>query len=240
MTLPTQTQPPPHPPAGSSSSVNSLIARLPRDVQQRLLADATRLSIHREDVLSEAGSRNAWTYLLCSGLASLQTMTEDGDSVEVAMVGSEGIIGLPFAGPDTLAQHRAVVVIPGEAMRVRSDVVHTEFERTPALQRTLLQYWYALMAEMTQASACHRFHTARQRLARWLLAASDRTNSSRIEMTQERLAQALGTQRTGVTAASVALQDAGAIRARHGRITIVDRRRIEAMACECYRLTRCG
>jgi CRP-like cAMP-binding protein len=83
-------------------------------------------------------------------------------------------------------------------------------------------------------SACHRFHTAHQRLARWLLMASDRTRSSRVELTQEQLAHVLGLQRTGVTVANVALQDAGAIRSRHGRITIVDRKRLENLACECY------
>ena len=94
------------------------------------------------------------------------------------------------------------------------------------------------MTDIAQGSACHRFHTARQRLARWLLSASDRTQSVRIELTQERLAQALGLQRTGVTVASVALQDAGAIKSRHGRITIIDRRRTESLACECYRMRR--
>jgi CRP-like cAMP-binding protein len=92
--------------------------------------------------------------------------------------------------------------------------------------------------EIAQGFACHRFHTARQRLARWLLSASDRTQSVRIELTQERLAQAIGLQRTGVTVASVALQDAGDIKSRHGRITMIDRRRLESRACECYRFGR--
>jgi CRP-like cAMP-binding protein len=102
----------------------------------------------------------------------------------------------------------------------------------------LFQYAHALIGEMAQGRACHRFHTARQRLARWLLTVSDRTQSARIDMTQVRLGQALGLQRTGATAASIALQDLGAITARHGRITILDRRRMESAACECYRRDR--
>jgi CRP-like cAMP-binding protein len=161
-------------------------------------------------------------------------MTRDGETVEVAMVGKEGVAGLPPSSAHAVAPHTAVVVMAGEACRLPVDAWQTECERSASLQRALVQYWQLIMIEMAQGSACHRFHNARQRLARWLLSASDRTQSSRIEMTQEHLAQALGLQRTCVTVASVALQDAGGIRSRHGRITILDRRRIEAMACECY------
>jgi len=91
-----------------------------------------------------------------------------------------------------------------------------------------------MIGEIANGSACHRFHTARQRLARWLLMASDKIQSSRIELTQEQLAEILGLQRTGVTVANVALQDAGAITSRHGRIRIVDRVRLQTAACECY------
>jgi CRP-like cAMP-binding protein len=225
-------------PAARPSATNTLLAQLPRDVQQRLLSHGTRVPLNKEAVLTEAGMPVAWVFLPCSGLVSLQTMTQDGETVEVAMVGHEGVAGLPLAAASAVAPHTAVVVIPGEAHRLRADAVQTEFERSAPLQRALIQYWHVLMTEIAQGSACHRFHTARQRLARWLLSASDRTQSVRIELTQERLAQALGLQRTGVTVASVALQDAGAIKSRHGRITIIDRRRTETMACECYSMGR--
>ena len=217
---------------------NTLLSRLPKDAQQRLLSHCTRVPLDKHELLSETGTPVKWAYLPCSGVVSLQTMTEDAESVEVAMVGSEGLVGLPMASTSDLCPHTAVVVIPGDALRLRPDVLQAEFERNPALQRVLVHYWHALITDIAQGSVCHRFHTARQRLARWLLSASDRTQSARIQMTQERLGQALGLQRTGVTAASVALQDAGAIKSRHGLITILDRRRIESMACECYRLSR--
>jgi CRP-like cAMP-binding protein len=162
-------------------------------------------------------------------------MTEDGETVEVAMVGREGVVGLPGAATSPYA---VVVALPGEALRLRAETLQNECQRDLALQRILTQYWLALMADIAQGSVCHRFHSARQRLARWLLSASDRTASPRIDMTQERLGQALGLQRTGVTVASVALQDTGAIKSRHGRITIVDRHRLETLACECYRVRR--
>lgn len=211
-----------------------LMARLPLETQQRLVSQCTRVTLTKGQLLTEAGAELTWSYLLSSGLVSLQTMTEDGDSVEVAMIGSEGIVGLPLGATSPIL-HTAIVVIPGDAFRVRADVLQREFESDATVRRAMIQYWHELTMLIAQGSVCHRFHTARQRLASWLLAAADRTQSLRIQMTQERLGDALGLQRTGVTAASIALQDAGAIKARHGRITIVDRGRVEAMACECYR-----
>ncbi len=226
-----------HPPA-ALPAMNGLLTRLPRDVQQRLIALSTRVSLRKDASLAEAGSPVTSVYLPCSGLVSLQTMTQYAESVEIAMVGKEGIAGLPLASAAAVAPHTSVVVIPGEAYRLRVDAWQTEFERSTSLQRAVVQYWQVMMIEIAQGSACHRFHTARQRLARWLLSASDRTQSLRIEMTHERLAQSLGLQRTRVTLASLALQDAGAIKSRRGRITILDRRRVETLACECYRQCR--
>ena len=159
-------------------------------------------------------------------------MTQDGNSVEVSMVGREGVATLPCIG-DATAAYATIVTAPGDALRLRADALQSECERTPVLQRALAQHWHLMMSEIANGSACHRFHTARQRLARWLLTASARIQSSHIELTQEQLAGILGLQRTGVTVASVALQDAGAITARHGRIRIIDRSRLQHAACEC-------
>ena len=216
---------------------NALIARLPNETQQQLLAHCTSVALTRHATLIEAGSTEEWTYLPSSGLVSLQTTTEDAASVEVALIGREGVVGLNGAS-DHESACSAVVIVPGDAFRLRSAALRAECERSPVLQRVLFQYAHALIGEMAQGNACHRFHTARQRLARWLLTVSDRTQSARIDMTQVRLGQALGLQRTGATAASIALQDLGAIKARHGRITIHDRRRMESAACECYRRDR--
>ena len=222
-------------PAPTVSTRRSLMARLPLETQQRLVSQCTRVQLTKGQRLTEAGTELTWSYLLSSGLVSLQTMTEEGDSVEIAMIGSDGIVGLPL-GATSPIPHTAIVVIHGDAFRVRADVLRREFESDASVRHVMIQYWHELTMLIAQGSVCHRFHTARQRLASWLLAAADRTHSLRIQMTQERLGDALGLQRTGVTTASIALQDAGAIRARHGRITIVDRGRVEAMACECYRL----
>ena len=220
-------------PAGARPAFNRLVAGLPGDVQQRLTGLGARVPLEKSAVLIEAGAQHTYVYFPCSGLLSLQTMTQDGNSVEVAMVGREGIAALPLSG-STTAAYTTIVTVAGDALRLRADTLQAECERNVPLQRALIQQWHRLMSDIAIGSGCHRFHTARQRLARWLLMASDRIQSSRIELTQEQLAEILGLQRTGVTVANVALQDTGAITSRHGRIRIVDRARLQQSACECY------
>lgn len=220
-------------PRAAPQSGNRLLASLPADVQQRVQAISTRVALEKAAVLVDAGAAQTHVYFPCSGLLSLQTMTQDGNSVEVVMVSREGVATLPFTA-DTTAAYATVVTAAGEALRVRADALQTECDRTPTLQRALMRHWNRMMSEIANGSACNRFHTARQRLARWLLTASERIQSSHLELTQEELAQILGLQRTGVTVASVALQDAGAIAARHGRIRILDRSRLQHASCECY------
>lgn len=219
---------------------NHLLRLMPGDSRTRLLSQSTRVPLKQEAELCEAGSRQEWSYFPCSGLVSLQTMTTAGESIEIAMVGREGMIGPIPCATNQVTPYTVVVSLPGEAFRLRSESLLAEFDRSAPCRRALLTWSQQFLHAVAQGSACHRFHTARQRLARWILTASDRTGSSRIEMTQEHLAQRLGLQRTCVTTASVDLQDTGAIRSRHGRITIADRRRLEAAACECYCLTRSG
>lgn len=201
----------------------------------RILKDATRAAIWKDQLLADE-SRQLWTYLPCSGLVSVQALTEEGNSIEIAMVGREGLIGqvpgIPTPGPS----YRAVVSFAGETLRVRTDVLMLEFEQVAAARQVLLARWSLFLAEIAQSSACHRFHPARQRLARWLLTATDRTGLTRLCVTQKDLAPRLGLRRSWVSTASLALQNAGAIGARHGRIVVLDRLRLERAACECYRL----
>jgi len=228
------TQPAPRLATDVAPGANALLARLAKEAQQPVLAHATRVALARHDVLAAAGEPPKWAYFLCSGLVSVQTIMEDAASVEVALLGREGIV-CPQLMPGADTAVTSVVIVAGEAWRLRADALQAECERSAPLQRVLLQYSHALVAEMFQRSACLTFHTARQRLAKWLLTVSDRTHSARIDMTQDRLGQVLGLQRTGVNAASIALQDLGVIKARHGHITILDRRRMQEVACECGR-----
>jgi CRP-like cAMP-binding protein len=221
-------------PALPRPNSNGVLAALPADVQQRLIARAARVPLERCAVLIEAGAPQPHVYLPCSGLLSLQTRTQDGNSIEVAMVGREGIAALPAIG-GTTAAYTTVVTVSGEALCLRADALQAECEHNVPLQRRLLHQWHAMIGEIANGSACHRFHSARQRLARWLLMASDRIQSSGIELTQAQLSEILGLHRTVVTAANVALQDAGAVASRYGRVRVADRVRLQQAACECYR-----
>ena len=221
-------------PATLGPAVNRLLASLPADLQHGINTAGSRVALEKSAVLIAAGAPHTHVYFPCSGLLSLQTMTQDGNSVEVAMVGREGVTPPLAALAGTPAAYTTAVTVAGEALRLRADALQAECDRHPVLQRAMWKHWHAVLSEIALGSACHCFHTARQRLARWLLTASDRTQSSRLELTHEQLAEVLGVQRTGVTIANVALQDAGAISSRHGRIRIIDRARLQTVSCECY------
>jgi CRP-like cAMP-binding protein len=213
--------------------VNRLLGSLPPNLQQRLNDLGSRVALEKSAVLIEAGAQQTQVYFLCSGLVSLQMMTPDGNSVEVAMVGREGV-SPPLALASTPAAYTTIVTVAGDALRITADALQAECDRDPALQRALMRQWHTMMSEIALGSACHRFHSSRQRLARWLLVASERIQSSRIELTQQQLGDVLGLVRTNVTIASLDLQDAGAVASRHGRIRIIDRARLQTASCECY------
>lgn len=224
-------------PAALHPQANRLLGSLPGDLKQRIDRTGSHVTLKKSAVLIDAGAQHTHVYFPCSGLLSLQTMTQDGNSVEVAMVGREGVTPTVAAIAGAPAAYTTVVTVAGEALRLGADALQAECDRYPPLQRALWKQWHAVLSEMALGSACHCFHTARQRLARWLLTASDRIQSSRLDLTHEQLAEVLGLQRTGVCVASVALEDAGAISSRYGRIRIIDRSRLRTVSCECYHKT---
>jgi CRP-like cAMP-binding protein len=189
-------------------------------------------------MLQEAGSPIEVVLFPTSCVLSLQTLTEDGAMVEVAMIGREGVIGFPGGYDAPESPYAVAVQFAGQALRLRPDVLRGEFDHSPAVRHVMVGYWQALLAEVARGSACHCFHTAQQRLSRWLLTASDRTQSRAVDMTHEEFASILGLPRTRITASALALKDGGAIRYRHGHVTILDRSQLERTACECYRAGR--
>jgi CRP-like cAMP-binding protein len=171
-------------------------------------------------------------------MVSLLSMTQTGDSVEVATVGSEGMIGLPIVVSSAPAPYSVAVQLRTDVPRLSAETLRLELTRGSVLHHILLRYLHSLVGHMAQTAVCYRFHTARQRLCRWLLAAADRADSDTLELTQQLLAQTLGLPRTRVTAIAVELQDEGAIRCRHGHITILNRPGLMAASCECYGILR--
>ena len=204
-------------------------------------ADYLRLKPYLQDVvlvqgavLQEPGERVVYVYFPQSGMISILAIMANGDAIETAMVGSEGTLGA-FAGVGPWrAVSRAVVQIPGRAVRILATQFQTIFHAAEGIQRAVLQFKEALLSQVQQTAACNALHGAGQRLCRWLLHTHDRIDDDVIPLTQEFLSQMLGVTRTTVTEIARELQTAGLIRYSRGRIVVLDRGRLEEMACECY------
>ena len=195
-----------------------------------------RVHLPRGKVLFEAGDLIRHAHFPMNGVVSLLGMTEDGETVEVAMVGTEGMLGVPIVLRVGLTLHRSMVHIQADALRLSSDILRTEFNRNGQFQDLLLRYTHTLLAQLTQSAVCNRFHTVEARLGRWLLVIYDRVRRETFYLTQEFISHMLGTPRTVVTIAANKLQDAGFIHYRRGKITILNRQGLESAACECYRV----
>ncbi len=186
----------------------------------------------------EAGGPLRYVYFPTTSIVSLLYVMENGASAEIAIVGNEGLLGISlFMGGETTPS-RAVVQGAGHAFRLRAELLKTEFRRFGPTMHLLLRYTQALITQMAQTAVCNRHHSVDQQLCRWLLLSLDRLQTNELSMTQELIANMLGVRRGGVTQAAGALQDAGLIRHRRGRITIIDRLGLEARSCECYHLVK--
>ncbi|MFN2644883.1 MAG: Crp/Fnr family transcriptional regulator, partial [Burkholderiales bacterium] len=182
----------------------------------------------------EAGATQGYVYFPTSGIVSLLYVLENGSSAEIAVTGNEGLVGISlFMGGETTPS-RAAVQSAGEAYRLKAQVLKKVFENGGALQHLLLRYTQALITQMMQTAVCNRHHAVDQQLCRWLLLSLDRLPSNELVMTQELIANMLGVRREGVTEAAGKLQADGLIEYSRGRITVLDRARLERRVCECY------
>jgi CRP-like cAMP-binding protein len=186
-------------------------------------------------ILHEAGERIQFAYFLNDGLASLVVLTRDGRSVEIAIVGREGLVGTPLAVGLHRGPYRAIMQIPGNGLRVKSALLEDCLPNTPELRLVLNRYILVQGLQVAQIAACNRLHEIEQRLARWLLMCQDRMDSELLPVTHDFLAQMLGTGRPSVSLASGLLQRAGVIENQRGTVKILNRKSLEDSACECYR-----
>ncbi len=215
--------------------INRLLASLPSEELQRLAPSLEPVSLARGEMLYQFGERTRYVYFLNKNtLVSLLSTVEDGTSVEVGVVGSEGIVGLhAFLMTDTTL-HRAVVQVAGGAMKMRADMLQQEFNRGGTLQNLLLRYTHALVAQLSQTAACNHLHSVEERFARWLLTIHDRVISKDLPLTQELISRRLGAHRSSIGEAAALLHREGLIRYSRGKLTILDCRRLKSVACECY------
>lgn len=217
---------------------NQILAGLPREKYSRLFSNLrlVRLPAHR--VLYEIEDTIRCNYFMNNGMASLLSMSADGDSIEVGNIGNEGLVGIHVVLRQPKTPYQVVVQISGDAMVVSADILRHEFEEDGELKDRLLWYTHALSTYMSQLGVCSHFHTVDKRLCRWLLITSDRVQSRSFQLTHEFLSQVLGTGRTGVTMAATRLQRLGLIQYHRGEISILNRAAMEAVTCDCYEITK--
>ena len=217
---------------------NHLLAALPAEDFARLAPHLELVPMPLAEALYESGGRLQYVYFPTTSIISLLYVMIDGASAEIAVVGNEGVLGISlFMGGETTPS-RAVVQSAGFGYRLRSQILKDEFHRGGALMHLLLRYTQALITQMAQTAVCNRHHSVEQQLCRWLLLSLDRLPSNELTMTQELIANMLGVRREGVTEAAGHLQRDGLIQYSRGRITVLDRPRLEVRVCECYAVVK--
>ena len=217
---------------------NRLLASLPPREYRRLLAHLEPIPLRYEQILAQPGEPFSHAYFPTSGIISVVVVTAEGGSVEIGMVGKEGMIGLSILFGGDRAPIRAIVQAPGEALRLPADFLRTEIPPASAFHAQLLRYADAYMTMVLNAAACSHFHSVQQRLAYWLLMTGDRLEADEFTLTQRLLGLMLGVRRISITPAARKMQQAGLIRYRRGQIAILDRPGLESVACSCYHIVR--
>jgi CRP-like cAMP-binding protein len=232
---------------GSTGRAGSkFMAKVPTTQANRLLdslsaADAALVAPHikpfdmvQGTLLQEQGEQINYVYFPISGMISLLAVMRQGNSVETATVGREGAVGAMSGFGPRHAFTRGVVQVDGMALRITAARFQEAMRKSAALREVVVRFNEGLLAQVQQTAACNALHEVDERLCRWLLQTQDRAGGNHIALTHEFLSQMLAVRRTTVTLVARSLQKAGAIKYRRGKIEIVDRRKLEKRACECY------
>jgi CRP-like cAMP-binding protein len=217
---------------------NKILAALPAKEYARLAPHLETVSLPLGQVLHKTEDRIKHVYFPKSGVVSFVAHMKEGASIEVGLTGSEGLVGLPILFGDDVAQNEAIVQIADGAMRMKASVLMEELKREGELKPLLLRFALSLMKQVSQTAACNRNHHVAQRLARWMLTCHDRVNGDELKLTQEFIAEMLGTRRSGVSEAAMMLQERGLISYARGKIQVLDREGLEKFACECYAVVK--
>ncbi len=217
---------------------NAILARLPRKEYERLATHLEPVPLPHKKTLYESYEPVKYIYFPLRGMISLVTNMENGASVEVGVVGREGLSGIHAALGAESSPNENMVQIGGDGLRMRLDALRAEIKQGGVLQDLILKYTHGLMIQMSQTAACNRLHLVEERLARWLLMSHDRALSDDLPLTHEFLAMMLGTRRAGITGAALSLQAEGLISYTRGHIHILDRKGLENFTCECYSIIK--
>ena len=217
---------------------NNILSSLPVEALERLRPHFEQMSLAHgfRVIVPDEPIRHVYFPLTC--LLSLVTRMENGSAVESGTIGREGMSGIPVILKATMTTMETLVQVPGEAIRVKAEVVREEYERGGVLHDLLNRYLHIIVVNGSQSAACNALHRVEARFCRWLLMSSDGVGSDRLNLTQEFLATMLGVRRPGVSQAAGVLQEAGLITYNRGLIQILDRAGLERAVCECYRMAK--
>lgn len=215
---------------------NKLLSGLSIQDFELLQRDLTLTPLVLHESIFSAGEAAEYVWFPHEGVISLVAIDAEGEAVEVATVGSEGMTGVAVVlGSDTMT-NRAMVQVSGRGSKIRTSAFRNALQVSPTLKQYMLRYILAVVTQISQNAACNQLHTINTRCARWLLTTHDRVEGDSFGLTQEYLAMMLGVTRVSVSAAAGALQKAGLIRYSRGVVTITDRAGLEEAACDCYRV----
>lgn len=213
---------------------NKVLLSLPDEEYERVSRHLELLELERGQVLHEAEEAIREVYFQNDALISILSLLSDGSTIEIAIVGREGLSDTSALLGAEVSPHQSLVQIPGSAFRMKIAPFKEELKRGGAFQTILLRYASLLIAQISQVAVCNSLHTIEERLARWLLTSATRIESNELPLTQEFLSHMLGVRRAGVTVAARTLQKAGLIKYNRAHITIIDYEGLESTACECY------
>lgn len=232
------TAPPKAPSRHLPPRLNNLLAALPPDVQGRLFPELELEPLPSGHILQEPDTKWRYAYFPVTCILSNIYLLESGATAEVAVIGREGMASIcMIMGGDSMP-NQTVVKSPGYAYRLKGQLLKEAFDHSPPTQHLFLRYTQALLTQMAQTAVCNRHHTIDEQLCRGLLLSHDRMPSDELTMTQELIAGMLGVRREGITEAARHLQDAELIRYSRGHIHILNRKGLEARACECYAIVK--
>jgi CRP-like cAMP-binding protein len=213
---------------------NVILLSLPDKEYNLLRPHLEPTDLPQYEILLEPGEKIDFTYFLNEGMASLVALSRDGRSVEVGIVGKEGMLGMPLTVGMLRETFRAIMQMSGRGLRIRSEVFRDVLPCAPTLRSELSRFALMHGMQAAQLAACNRLHEVEQRLSRWLLMCQDRVDSQLLPLTHEFLSQMLGTGRPSVSLAAGALENAGLIENLRGTVKILNRKSLELAACECY------
>ena len=217
---------------------NLLLAALIPEEYKRLLPYLEPVSLNFKQVLYAPNEVIEYVYFVNHGVVSLVNIMQNGDTVEVATVGNEGMVGLPVFLKAKTIPGEAFTQVAGDALRMRADVFQREVTPSSPLYNRLQRYTQALFNQIAQSAACNRVHSIEERFCRWMLMIQDRVETNQFPLTQEFLSQMLGVRRASVSVVAAIIQKAGLISYKRGKMTILDREGMEDVTCECYAMIK--